>query len=232
MLSRKGRALRPPVAQLRRQLVETRFCSYNIYIVKDLETILQLPDGPPRTAALAEWVQGLYPEGTPRPVLVGGAAVELLTGGAYSTGDLDFVGEVPPEVQSELEEHGFERQGRHWIHPEAQIFLEFPGEHLQEAETSLQLDFSGARVEILSPEAVLIDRLAAWEFWGLDQEGINAFLVWRASYENLDDETLRVLVMNRKLEAAWGRFLQFAERYLDREPATEELSKWANKQES
>ena len=52
-----------------------------------ISQILDLTDSPGKTAALVEWVQGLYEDDATIPVLVGGAAVELLTGGAYTTGD-------------------------------------------------------------------------------------------------------------------------------------------------
>ena len=59
--------------------VEPRMsASYNVWIVTGLLARLRLPEGPRRTAALAAWFQSLYPDGR-RPVLVGGAAVELLT---------------------------------------------------------------------------------------------------------------------------------------------------------
>jgi len=63
-----------------------------------------LPEGPQRTAAIAVWIQSLFSEEKQVPVLVGGAAVEILTGGAYTTGDLDFVGSVPPSVRNILED--------------------------------------------------------------------------------------------------------------------------------
>ena len=69
----------------------------------EIDEILCLPDGPQRTAATAAWVQGLFSEESPTPVLVGGAAVEILTGGAYTTGDFDFVGSVPASVRRQLE---------------------------------------------------------------------------------------------------------------------------------
>ena len=63
--------------------------SYNIHIVSaktpTLARALQLSEGPRRTAAVVAWIQSLYASSP--PVLVGGAAVELYTGGAYTTGD-------------------------------------------------------------------------------------------------------------------------------------------------
>mgnify|MGYP001818900785 CR=1 FL=1 len=90
----------------------------------NLKDALSQPDGPRRTAAIVAWIQGLFNEPEQAPVLVGGAAVEILTGGAYTTGDFDFVGSVPTSVRNILEKNGFNKSGRHWIHEAAQIFLE------------------------------------------------------------------------------------------------------------
>jgi hypothetical protein len=56
--------------------------------MEPLGKILALSDGFEKTARLAAWVQSLFEPGQ-EPVLVGGAAVELLTRGAYTTGNLD-----------------------------------------------------------------------------------------------------------------------------------------------
>ncbi len=80
-----------------------------------------MPDGPAKTALLAAWVQGLYEGPAPVPILVGGAVVELVTGGAYTIGDLDFAGTVPQDVAVQLRNAGFEKQGRHWIHSEGKL---------------------------------------------------------------------------------------------------------------
>jgi hypothetical protein len=77
--------------------------------------ILIMAESPERTAAIAQWVQSLYPE-KDIPILVGGSAVELYTGGAYITGDLDFVGHVPTQARKALTVAGFVKLGKNWIH--------------------------------------------------------------------------------------------------------------------
>lgn len=86
-----------------------------------IEEILSLPDGPDKTARIAAWIESCFRDPTRVPILVGGAAVEIVTGGAYTIGDLDFVGSVDPTVSSEFERAGFRRHGRHWIHEDAQV---------------------------------------------------------------------------------------------------------------
>ena len=49
------------------------------------------PDGPDRVAAIAAWVQSMFSPAAAVPTLVGGGAVELHTGGAYRSGDRNFV---------------------------------------------------------------------------------------------------------------------------------------------
>jgi hypothetical protein len=104
---------------------------YNFQIVSmEIEEILTLSESPARTAALVAWLKSLFENEDDVPVLVGGAAVELFTVGAYTTGDIDLVGAVTSSVRAALEVAGFERHGRHWIHEQAQVFIEFPGSAL------------------------------------------------------------------------------------------------------
>jgi hypothetical protein len=71
--------------------------------------VLATKEGPRRTAALVVWLQSLFEKDGTVPVLVGGAAVELYTLGAYTTGDVDLVGTVTPRVARALMAAGFER---------------------------------------------------------------------------------------------------------------------------
>ena len=61
-------------------------------------------------------------------VLVGGAVVAVYTDGAYRSGDLDFVQErvLGEPVDTAMEEIGFRREGRHFLHPDCpHLFVEF-----------------------------------------------------------------------------------------------------------
>ena len=186
----------------------------------------RLPEGPRRTAAVAAWIQSLY-RARP-PVLVGGAAVELYTGGAYTTGDYDFVGDVPETVGKALEEAGFKREGRHWIHAKAKLFVEFPGSAVQSHEKTAMLDVAGVSVLTLSPEDMIIDRLAAWQFWKSTTDGGNAFLIWKAQENRLDRKRLGQLAELRGVQKGLTRLQQFVREVGARTPSAEDLEKWAS----
>lgn len=190
-----------------------------------LKDILALPEGVRRTAALVAWVQGIYGVDDPKPILVGGAAVELYTGGAYTTGDLDFVGSVPAAVAKALAEAGFERRGRHWIHDPGRIFLEFPAAGLDPGEESITLEVEGERIVVVEPEALVADRLAAWQVWESPQDGVNAWLIARG--RSLDFQRIEALAGVRGVSAAAAKLAEIVERWQERDPTEEELEQWA-----
>jgi hypothetical protein len=189
-----------------------------------LPALAALPEGPSRTAAIAAWIQGLY-ESKP-PVLVGGAAVELYTLGAYTTGDFDFVGDVPESVAKALDDAGFERKGRHWIRAQGEIFVEFPGSSLQEHERPAMLDVDGTRVLTLSAEDMIVDRLAAWQFWRSTTDGASAYLIWKAQEDRLDRRRLSSLADRRKVGRALSRLERFVEESSS-EADAEQVERWA-----
>jgi hypothetical protein len=199
-------------------------------VSEDLESALRLPPGPARTAALAAWFQGLFDEGEREqiPVLVGGSAVELYSGGAYTTGDLDFVGSLSRRVERELIRSGFERAGRHWVHDEGQVFIETPATALTEGEEVVRVEFGAHSVLTISPEDALLDRLAAWIHWESGADGVAAFLLYRTTRTGLDEDRLRRLAEERGLPDALERLVGFDRRTGGREPTPEEMETWAS----
>ena len=189
----------------------------------DLRRILTNERGPRRTAALAAWFQGLYPEDVDKPVLVGGAAVELYTRGAYRTGDLGFVGHVPPTVQQALGAAGFRRRGRHWVHEKEELFIELPSRSFDARVRLDMIQLDEWKVIALSPEDVLVDRLAAWKFWNVVPDGVNAFLLWRDRGPGMDVDHLE----RRAAEEGVAAALQSLREVSLQNPTIEEVERWA-----
>lgn len=191
-----------------------------------LARILKLRPGPRRTAELAAWFQALYPEGAPFPVLVGGAAVELYTGGAYTTSDLDFVGELPESVAARLLGAGFERRGRHWVHEAGKVFLELPGRQLAPAAEPMRVELGRVEVLTVAPEALLADRLAAWKFWGSETDGASALLLLRARGKEMNSRLAARCARELEVEDERRRLVRF-ERSLEGRPiGSEEIQLW------
>jgi hypothetical protein len=160
-------------------------------------------------------------------VLVGGAAVELYTGGAYITGDLDFVGHVPGQVARALVGAGFARRGRHWVHERGQVFLEFPGDSLADGETAVRLRVGELELLTISPEDALADRLGAWQHWRSTVDGVNAWLLYRAQRLALHRARLRARAAAVEAESALRALLALARRLGKREAREEEIERWA-----
>jgi hypothetical protein len=113
-------------------------------------------------------------------VLVGGAVVSIYSEGAYESGDLDliltnlFVKNLDP-IMNEI---GFLRKGRHFIHPEcSHLFVEFPKGPLEIGDENNiipdEKTVNGVKIKILSPTDCVKDRLASYIYFkdrvGLEQ---------------------------------------------------------------
>jgi hypothetical protein len=193
-----------------------------------IDEAVRLAEGPARTAAIAAWFQQLY-RAIPAervPVLVGGAAVELLTGGAYTTGDLDFVGTVPRAVSEELLRAGFRREGRHWIRDKGEVFLELPAAALSPGESSGVVRVGQVDVLVLSAEDLIADRLASWQFWEVAQDAVGALLLLRRQRSNIDAARLDAAAESKGVGRALESLLRFDGRLGDREPGETELEEW------
>jgi len=193
-----------------------------------IDQVLASDAGPRRTAALVKWLQSLFKGDATVPVLVGGAAVELYTLGAYTTGDVDLVGTVTPRAARALTAAGFERHGRHWIHEASQLFVEFPASALEALERAEWAVLQGRRVLIISSEDLLVDRLGAWQYWKSSVDGANALRLWRAQSEHIDEQRLKRRLAQSGWLKAWRSLVRFSSRWENDEPPTEEVERWAN----
>ena len=79
---------------------------------------------------LARVSEAMVVRGLPRPVLVGGAAVELYSASAIVTGDFDLCSPAQPELEEEMQRLGFVKPSgagkstKGWVHPELALGFE------------------------------------------------------------------------------------------------------------
>lgn len=136
-----------------------------------------LPWRPELVAALrllARLSDAMHRRGLPRPVLVGGAAVEFYTGSAIMTGDIDLTSPVQPELEEEMVRLGFSKpEGlghtpSGWVHPELKLGIEIVanaplGGAVDPAKLRLVVAVGGDDLfRILSVEDMVADRMGQY----------------------------------------------------------------------
>lgn len=104
-------------------------------------------------------------------VLVGGACVSIYTNEKYISDDLDFISPYSQSsITNALEEIGFKKKGRYFIHDNSNFYVEFPsgplsiGNRVFIKPEGMQ-KVNGIKIHMLSPTQSVMDRLAAWYYW-------------------------------------------------------------------
>lgn len=119
---------------------------------------------------LATVSDALVHQGHSRPVLVGGAALELYSASAYTTGDFDLVAARQDAVEAELQRVGFVRPTgpgkltRGWIHPDLRLGFEIVGNNLLDGHadrTRMRLFGIGTAgdIAVIGIEDLIADRM-------------------------------------------------------------------------
>ncbi len=120
---------------------------------------------------LARMSQSLADKGRSRPILVGGGAAEFYSAGALMTGDIDLCTPIQPEVEAEMQAHGFVKPSgpgkltRGWVHPELGLGFEIVGDSpldgsIDPTHLVLVEDIEpGAAFTVISVEDLIADRM-------------------------------------------------------------------------
>lgn len=107
------------------------------------------------------------------PVLVGGAAVEIYTKGAVTTGDFDLSCGRQEVLEAAMRRHGFVRPSgpgvatRGWVHPELKLGFECVSDTLLDGMADramiqvVELDGNG-EVAVIAPEDIIADRMGQY----------------------------------------------------------------------
>ena len=102
------------------------------------------------------------------PILVGGSAVQLYTGGNYASVDMDIVLDDISTVIGILEANGFSKIGKQYYSKEYDLLVEFvsgpaPGK-------INRLKYGEQFVLVTSLEEIIIDRLNAAKWWNVPKD--------------------------------------------------------------
>lgn len=146
---------------------------------------------------LARLCDAMDGRGLPRPVLVGGGAVEFYSGSALMTGDIDVTSPVQPELEEELQRLGFIRPSgrgqslRGWIHPDLGFGFEVVGSSplgggIDPARLRLVAPIGEtALFRIISVEDLIADRIGQYAS-GSAPEMLGQAKVLQSLYPDLD----------------------------------------------
>ncbi|MEX0985629.1 MAG: hypothetical protein WD096_11370 [Actinomycetota bacterium] len=94
------------------------------------------------------------------PVVVGGAAQDFYTSGVYVETDLDMCGWVTAPERATLRLLGFEKQGRHWVYPPANVAAEFPESKIEGDEARIvRVPIGDGIAAIIGVDDLYLDRL-------------------------------------------------------------------------
>lgn len=143
-------------------------------------------------------------------VLSGGAVVAIYSHNRYVSLDLDMINVravSPRTIRLAMLEIGFQEEGRHFVHPETQFFIEFPLGPLTIGEEPIseinEIRYLSGTLHILLPTDCIKDRLAAFYYWGDRQCLLQA--VWVAQEQDFDYDEIR------RWSQAEGRLGEFEE---------------------
>ena len=123
-------------------------------------------------AELAAFVQSHLWEKGINVVLSGGACVSIYSSNRYVSLDVDLVNVYFAKrlaIRESMREIGFNEEGRHFVHPDTQFFVEFPpgpvAVGVEPVKQVNELKFSTGILRIISPTDCVKDRLAGYYHW-------------------------------------------------------------------
>lgn len=147
-------------------------------------------------------------------VLVGGACVSIYTEEKHASHDLDFISPYSHEaISTALSEIGFKKEGRYFIHPQSEMYVEFPTGPVaignqQSVKPEGQIKVKDTTISMYSPTQCVMDRLAAWFHWNDRRSLIHALWVCEKHPISID----KVKRWAAK-EGESEKFAQFVEEY-------------------
>lgn len=144
-------------------------CYHNLVNIKDILDKIGATEAPLARQLLMTGLitRRLEEKGKPAPVLIGGLALSYYTRDVYFTADIDLACADRETLDDVLQELGFTKAGRYWVHRGLDIAVEAPASGLPGEEApreTVELE-GGLSCIVIGLEDLIIDRMNACKHW-------------------------------------------------------------------
>ncbi|WP_433945048.1 DUF6036 family nucleotidyltransferase [Paenibacillus sp. SN-8-1] len=128
----------------------------------------------------------LLPHGV-RPIIVGGLSVEIYTLSGYTTQDIDLVMDGYELANDLLNQIGFTKVGKDWVHAALGVSIEIPSNFLAgDYEKVTEVPIGERKVFVIGIEDIILDRLRAAVHWSSGESREWGYRMLLMYYEELD----------------------------------------------
>lgn len=97
--------------------------------------------------------------------LVGGEAIEIYTGGQFSTGDIDITTTNQEKTAKLLLELSFTKEGMIWLNEKLRIAVQIVASFPSRTEKIRTIKVKHYEIKVEGVEDLIVDRLVAAKFW-------------------------------------------------------------------
>lgn len=122
-----------------------------------------------------------------KPILVGGAAVELYTSGMFNTADLDIIA-AKGEILKILEGMDFVRDGTYF--KRGNVFIHLLRSDFDGRTDDIKLSGTNFVIRVISIEDLIIERMKGWKFFRSARDKEQAQYLVDVFYGNADMDYL------------------------------------------
>ena len=143
--------------------------------------------------------------GLGRIVVVGGFAVEVYSGSAYRTGDVDIIVEGDVDLLRRALGLIEEWRGRAWVYRGLRYAIDIVSTRYDKPREPIVLEVGGKHVYVEPPEESVIESLNACVYWGSDLDCEKAAMVMAAQWDEID---WKYLEDRCREEGVYERFLE------------------------
>ena len=154
-------------------------------------------------------------KGLGRVIVVGGYAVEIYTGSAYRTGDVDIIVEGDAELLRNALGLLEEWRGRVWVYRGLDYAIDIVSTQYTRHKEPVRIEVKGKTVYIEPPEETIISCLNACVYWRSDIDCEKAAMVLAAQWDRIDWRYLERRASQETTKEKLGEIRRIVEKVIE-----------------